>query len=274
MDPRFYENDFLVSNSSELEFVHSPFYDLARQEKLNAESSGKLIDEVTRKLQYVEGFEIFLQPPVPTKENVAYTRYADISEDPAKKDIFQFPKGKPIEIFNKAELFRVQRWSTGEDKWAAVKRSKAYIGDKFFPPFELKEGNLRALFADKSVYQSEESTEVYQGWKAALLAGIPRINHDVLVQLSLHLAYDAKVNDKQIWRAIEDAAVASLHHMTITQVAQLEWATMELKPKHVTPRLNTLLIKRALETIASSTSADELIDVIQGFRQRKSKDMY
>jgi hypothetical protein len=112
---------------------------------------------------------------------VAYTRYADISEDPVKKDIFQFPKGKQIEIFNKAELFRVQRWSTGEDKWAAVKRSKSFISDKFFPPFELKEGNLRALFAEKSVYQSDEYSEAYQGWKASVLEGIPRVNHDVLI---------------------------------------------------------------------------------------------
>lgn len=45
---------------------------------------------------------------------------------------------------------------------------------------------------------------------------IPKLNHDVVVQLALHLAYDAKVNDKEIWRAIEDASVASLHHMTLT----------------------------------------------------------
>ncbi len=75
---------------------------------------------------------------------------------------------------------------------------------------------MRVLFADKSVYQSDEHSEAYQGWKASVLEGIPRVNHDVLIQLSLHLAYDAKVNDKQIWRAIEDAAVASMHHMTIS----------------------------------------------------------
>lgn len=49
---------------------------------------------------------------------------------------------------------------------------------------------------------------------------------------------------------------------------------MELKPKNVTPRLNTLLVKRALEAIATTNDPVELCDIIQGFRQRKSKDMY
>jgi hypothetical protein len=100
------------------------------------------------------------------------------------------------------------------------------------------------------------------------------LNHDQVVQLALHIAYDAKINDKAIWRAIEDASIAGLHHMTLTQVCQLEWATMELKPKQVTPRLNTLLQKRAVETIEGATSASDLIDILQGFRQRKSKDLY
>jgi hypothetical protein len=55
-------------------------------------------------------------------------------------------------------------------------------------------------------------------WKESLLTLIPNLNHDVNVQLALHLAYDAKVNDHEIWRAIEDAAVASLHHLSLAQV--------------------------------------------------------
>ena len=106
-----------------------------------------------------------------------------------------------------------------------------------------------------------------------MLTVIPKLNHDVLVEFALHLAYDAKCNDKQIWLAIDDAAIASLHHMNITQVSQLEWATMELKPKHVSARLNTLLQKRAGESLEAAT-AEELMDVMQGFRQRKSKDLY
>jgi len=51
---------------------------------------------------------------------------------------------------------------------------------------------------------------------------------------------------------------------------------MELKPKHVTSRLNTLLIKRAIEAIdsGSAQTAADMIDIIQGFRQKKNKDLY
>jgi hypothetical protein len=30
MDPKFYEKDFMPTNVSELEFIRSPFYDLAK----------------------------------------------------------------------------------------------------------------------------------------------------------------------------------------------------------------------------------------------------
>jgi len=36
MDPKFYENDYMIGKSSELEFVRSPFYDLAKSEQMNA----------------------------------------------------------------------------------------------------------------------------------------------------------------------------------------------------------------------------------------------
>lgn len=266
MDPRFYENDFMAGKTEELEFIRHPFYDLAKQETLNQESATNLIDEVTMKINHIEGFEIFLETPIPTKENVAYTRYSDRPDerDPKARELFEFPRGKPYQIINNAELFRVQKWSVGEDRWTAIRRSKAFLADKFIPPFNLKEDNLRQIFADKEAY-SQEGTEAFNSWKEKLLEAIPRVNHDILVELALSLSYEAKVNDKQIWRAIEDASLASLHHMNITQVSQLEWATMELKPKNVTARLNTLLQKRANESI-DSASVTELMDIMQGFR--------
>lgn len=43
---------------------------------------------------------------------------------------------------------------------------------------------------------------------------------------------------------------------------------MELKPKQVTSRLNTLLMKRAIEAVDSGSAATpaDIIDVLQGFR--------
>lgn len=49
---------------------------------------------------------------------------------------------------------------------------------------------------------------------------------------------------------------------------------MELKPKQVTAHLNTLLQKRAIEIIDGAPSLSDFMDVLQGFRQRKNKDLY
>jgi hypothetical protein len=88
MDPKFYENDFMAGRG-DLEFVRSPFYDLAKSErKMNGEEAGKLFDEVAEKMQAIEGLEIFLAPPIPTKDNVAYTRYADKAEDQSARHLY------------------------------------------------------------------------------------------------------------------------------------------------------------------------------------------
>jgi hypothetical protein len=40
---------------------------------------------------------------------------------------------------------------------------------------------------------------------------IPKLNHDVLVDVCLHLAHECKINEREIWMAVEDAVIASLH---------------------------------------------------------------
>ena len=59
---------------------------------------------------------------------MAFTRYSDQPDerDPKARELFQFPKGKPYRIVNNGELFRVQKWSTGEDRWASIRRAKAF----------------------------------------------------------------------------------------------------------------------------------------------------
>ena len=44
-----------------------------------------------------------------------------------------------------------------------------------------------------------------------LLDAIPNINHDQLVDLALYLAFEAKLNDKSVWRQLEAACYDSLH---------------------------------------------------------------
>jgi hypothetical protein len=98
-----------------------------------------------------------------------------------------------------------------------------------------------------------------------LVGVIPHLNHDQIVNLSLQLAFETKLNDKNVWRTVEDAAVANMHLYTMTQMCQLEWATTQLKPKYVTSRLNTVLLASILEKLPECTQ-EELNHIMQGFR--------
>jgi hypothetical protein len=131
------------------------------------------------------------------------------------------------------------------------------------PPFDVPlEVNLRTIFANKA----EDVTD-------KLLEVIPNLNHDQLVHLSLYLAFEAKLNQKSLWKAIEEASLATLHLFSTTQIAQLEWASTQLKPKQTSARLNTLLIKTALDKISTATPT-ELMHTMQGFRNKENKGLY
>ena len=98
-----------------------------------------------------------------------------------------------------------------------MRRSKSFIADKFFGPFDLKESNLRELFAiyDSNLKNVDQTAPEYEEWRSKLLEVIPRLNHDVLIDFALYLSYEAKLNDRFIWQALEDAAYPVLHHLSL-----------------------------------------------------------
>lgn len=104
-------------------------------------------------------------------------------------------------------MYRVQKTP---DHWQQVSRSKSFLADKFIPPLTLPlDDNLRSLFNNQM--PEEQLSE-------KLVDLIPNLNHDQIVFLALHLAFEVKLNDKAVWRAIEDAATASQHLLDTTQV--------------------------------------------------------
>lgn len=59
---------------------------------------------------------------------------------------------------------------------------------------------LKELFCDPSnTYLQPEESEQYQHWKLRVLQSIPNLNYDKIIELALHLSFESKVNDKQIW---------------------------------------------------------------------------
>lgn len=82
-----------------------------------------------------------------------------------------------------------------------LRRSKSFIADKFYGPFDLKESNLRHLFYEqKHLYENaEETSPQYTEWRSKLLEVVPKLNHDILIDLALYLSYEAQLNDRFIW---------------------------------------------------------------------------
>jgi hypothetical protein len=139
-----------------------------------------------------------LRSPTPTKENVAFTRYGDRAMDPKFSHIFQPPRGEQIQRVDPAELLRVPKT---DDHWATVRRSKAYLSE-LLPPFDIPSGMVEEFSAES--IDCERLCEV-----------IPRLNHGQVVELALYLAFEAKLNDKAVWRALEQAAEGALHLMDL-----------------------------------------------------------
>ena len=85
MDPKFYEKDFMITNVAEeeedIKMMRSPFYEFAKEEHMSGEEAAQLMEDIAVKLSLTEGLEDFTQKPKPTKESVAYTRYADDQPD-------------------------------------------------------------------------------------------------------------------------------------------------------------------------------------------------
>jgi hypothetical protein len=91
MDPKFYENDFISTRIKEIEFVRSPFYELSRAHKMGPEEASELLDEMALKQAMVDDtLERVTKSFAPSRESVAFTRYADRSIAKGdEKDIFQ-----------------------------------------------------------------------------------------------------------------------------------------------------------------------------------------
>jgi hypothetical protein len=102
-----------------------------------------------------------------------------------------------------------------------------------------------------------------------------KLNYDKVIELAMYLSFEAKLNDKYVWRAIEDAILQHLHLYELKHICQIQWAVTQMKPKFTSARLDNMLYNLANEKIESGTmSVDDFHHITQGFRMKKTKDMY
>lgn len=211
--------------------------------------------------------------PQYSKESVAFTRYQDESMAPDDQlHIFQHPKGEPLRRTDPGALFRMHK---PEDHWETLRRSKSYIADSYFPPVALRSGSLKEMFEQNEAWRADPESQEFAQWKDSLIDMIPKLNFDAVIELALYLSLEAKVNDKYIWRAVENAALENLHLYELKHTCQMQWAVTQLKPKFTSARFDTLLFQSAREKVESgAVSVDDFHHIMQGHRNKKSKDMY
>lgn len=85
----------------------------------------------------------------------------------------------------------------------------------------LHTSNLIDLFEQNQDWKLEESSEEYQKWREDLIQTIPKLNFDAIIELNYYMSFKAKINDKYIWRAIEEGILENFHLYDLKHTCQL-----------------------------------------------------
>ena len=133
------------------------------------------------------------------------------------------------------------------------------MAELFFPPIQLKSSDLITIFQREEWRDWQEETEAYATWREDLVAILPKLGVDSLVELVYYLSFEAKLNDKHVWRAVEEAILANMHLVDLQTSCQLQWGTTQMKPRHTSSRFSNMLFAQALEKVqAGLNSAEEV----------------
>lgn len=57
MDEKFYKDEFVMTNVNEVEYVRSPFYDLAKTYNMKAEEADELLKNFSKKIDILPGYQ-------------------------------------------------------------------------------------------------------------------------------------------------------------------------------------------------------------------------
>ena len=95
----------------------------------------------------------------------------------------------------------------------------------------------------------EESSEAFLAWREQLTQLIPKLSYESVIELAYYLAFEAKLNDRLVWRLVENAALENYHFYELKHICQLEWAVTQLKPKVTSARFDNMLLKSASDQI-------------------------
>jgi hypothetical protein len=81
---------------------------------------------------------------------------------------------------------------------------------------------IEAPALNESWKMDEESAE-YIEWRDSLIEPSKHLSFDAVIELTLYVAFEAKLRDKHIWRAIEAAILQNFHFYELKHTCQLQW---------------------------------------------------
>lgn len=77
------------------------------------------------------------------------------------------------------------------------------------------------MFEQNKAWQMDPESNEFMEWREAFIEMIPKLNYDAVVEAALYLALEVELNDKEIWRTIENAALDNLHLYELKHTCQL-----------------------------------------------------
>lgn len=166
-----------------------------------------------------------------------------------KNDInfYRFPRTEEYKRVSAGELFAVAHDEVQEQ---TITRSKSYLSD-LLKPFELRDENII-----KVIQKLDDKTSNRDEVLKELRELIPKLNFDLLPNLSMHLAVISKERDMLTWKAIEASALEQLSLFTFHQLCKLIYAQWELKPKVLSSELDKKLLERIMNDLDKASSYD------------------
>jgi hypothetical protein len=63
MNSKFYENDFMSTRIKEIEFIRSPYYDIAKEKYMNNEEVHDMLDDLGLKLGMIDIYNQLMVAP-------------------------------------------------------------------------------------------------------------------------------------------------------------------------------------------------------------------
>ena len=89
MDSKFYEKDFIPTAIEEIDYVRSPFYDLAKSNYMGEEEAHDLLDDFGLVTSMIDPVMDQVLSPQISPENAAFFRYQDqVSAPEDQKHVF------------------------------------------------------------------------------------------------------------------------------------------------------------------------------------------